>query len=159
MIVNVLGKNLEFANGKRAILAATNHMCDEINTNCLQRLDGYQKVYFSHNEVSEKESTWASCLTQEFLQSLNFGGFTPHELKLKVGAQVIVLRNLNRKAGLLNGTRLILTHLFDRAVAGNIITEGPFKNRQVVIPRIPLIINTELPYTLVRRQLPAFHMA
>ena len=58
-----------------------------------------EKTYYSFNEVSEKESTWASCLTQEFLQDLNFGGFPPHELKLKVGAQVMVLRNLNSKAG------------------------------------------------------------
>ncbi len=154
MIKRVFGIHLQYANGDRAILAATNAVCDEINTKCLDKIHGAEKTYYSFNEVSEKESTWASCLTQEFLQGLNFGGFPPHELKLKVGAQVMVLRNLNRKAGLLNGTRLRIIHLFERAVAGVIITEGQFKGKNVIVPRIPLLINTELPYSLIRRQLP-----
>jgi hypothetical protein len=45
-----------------------------------------------------------------------------HETTLKVGAPIILLRNLNPSMGLCNGTRLIVTHLGERLLEAVIIT-------------------------------------
>lgn len=66
----------------------------------------------------------------------------------------MVMKNINKKIGLLNGTRLTISHLLDRSIVGNIITEGPFKGKQVMVPVIALHTTTELPYTMIRKQLP-----
>ena len=39
---------------------------------------------------------------------LNAKGMAPHELRLRVGAPVVFLRNLNREQGMMNGTRGII---------------------------------------------------
>ncbi|GJZ83147.1 DNA helicase [Tanacetum coccineum] len=50
----------------------------------------------------------------EYLNSLNFAGFPPHRLEIKVGSPIILLRNLNISGGLCNGTRLIVTQLLSK---------------------------------------------
>jgi hypothetical protein len=47
----------------------------------------------------------------EFLDTLQFSGITNHELELKVGVPILLLRNLNQSIGLCNGTRLIVKRL------------------------------------------------
>jgi hypothetical protein len=47
----------------------------------------------------------------EFLNTLKFPGIPDHELKLKVGLPVVLLRNINQFAGLCNGTRMTVTQL------------------------------------------------
>lgn len=43
----------------------------------------------------------------EFLSSLTSSGMAPRRLQLKLGAVTTLLRNLNIRQGLCNGTRLI----------------------------------------------------
>lgn len=48
----------------------------------------------------------------KYLNSLKFSGMPNHEINVKVGAPIMLLRNLNAKnakKGLCNGTRLIIT--------------------------------------------------
>lgn len=44
-------------------------------------------------------------VTPEILADQQPSGFPPFRLELKIGAPVVILRNLNLKAGLANGTR------------------------------------------------------
>jgi hypothetical protein len=62
----------------------------------------------------------------EFLNSLNFAGMPPHELHLKIGCPIIMMRSLSN--GLANGTRIIVTGLTDHVREAKVAT-GPEKGR------------------------------
>jgi len=49
-------------------------------------------------------------------------GLPPYELTLKVGAIVMLLRNMNVAHGLLNGTRLIVRSMYTNALELEVIT-------------------------------------
>lgn len=90
----------------------------------------------------------------EFLYKQQPSGMPPHSLKLKVGAIIMLLRNLDPKCGLLNGTRLIVIELHTNFIVGKIIT-GRAKNTMAVIPKIDMIPSESiLPFVLKRRQFP-----
>lgn len=78
----------------------------------------------------------------------------PHELTLKNNAIIILLRNLNAKRGLCNGTRLIIRQLGQNFLDAEVLT-GELKGERVFIPRIELTpSDTGLPFQLHRRQFP-----
>ena len=67
---------------------------------------------------------------------------------------VMLLRNLNQMDGLCNGTRLIITKLFDRLIEAEILT-GNNIGKKVYIPRIISTANEhKWPFTFKRRQFP-----
>ena len=59
---------------------------------------------------------------QEFLNSISSGVLPPHILNLKNGAPIMLLRNINPKAGLCNGTRLICRGCFNNIIEAEILT-------------------------------------
>ena len=78
----------------------------------------------------------------------------PGELKLKVGAPIILLRNLAPSQGLCNRTRLICHALQRKVIEAEIIT-GTHVGSHVFIPQITLSpSNNNLPFVLNRRQFP-----
>nr|GEX59345.1 DNA helicase [Tanacetum cinerariifolium] len=90
----------------------------------------------------------------EYLNSLNFVGFPPHRLELKVGAPIILIRNLNISGGLCNGTRLIVTQLLSKVIEARIIT-GTRISEKVFLPHISLINrDLQLPFIFKRKQFP-----
>ncbi|CAA0842094.1 PIF1 helicase, partial [Striga hermonthica] len=57
-----------------------------------------------------------------FLNSIKCYGFPNHELHLKVGTPVMLLRNIDHSIGLCNGTRLVITKLFTHMFECKILT-------------------------------------
>lgn len=77
---------------QRTILAARNSSVDEINDLILARLPGDIVTYISiYNVMDQKVAVY---YPQEFLNSLNPSDFPLHSLKLKIGASIILLKNL-----------------------------------------------------------------
>uniref|UniRef100_A0A0D3E8D8 ATP-dependent DNA helicase n=1 Tax=Brassica oleracea var. oleracea TaxID=109376 RepID=A0A0D3E8D8_BRAOL len=141
----------------KAILTPRNDTVDEINAYTISKTDGESRDYYSYDsfEVSDTQSDQNDTLYAiEYLNSMEFPGFPSHKLTLKVGAPIMYLRNVNKKKGLCNGTRLILTHIGERMLKADIIT-GSHIGDEVLIPRIVLLHDeTKLPFTLRRRQFP-----
>ena len=115
------GINFIYPNGhnpvymhNRAILAATNKMVDEWNTKIQDMNPAPLLSLYSVDklcEVEDPHNTLRSMLSEEVLNNFNHSGNPPHKLNLKINDICIVLRNLNKKAGLTNNTRVIIIHI------------------------------------------------
>lgn len=142
---------------ERAILTPKNDMVHELNDLIMDMMPGEGRTYFSSDNIckaSFKTDQNDDLYPTEFLQSLKFVGVPNHEIKLKVGAPIMLLRNLNQGEGLCNGTRLIVTHLGRWSVRANIIS-GKNVGHNVTLPRIIMSPNeSRWPFKLNRRQLP-----
>ena len=66
----------------------------------------------------------------------------------------MLLRNLNIREGLCNGTRMIVTKMNKYTLEAETIG-GRFRGKRVVVPRINLLSNTKkIPFKLARLQIP-----
>ena len=102
----------------RVILAPTNNKSDEINEMAANIMPGQAVEIKSLDEVVLDSQQ--ALFPTEFLNTLNLSGLPPHNLKLKVGLPIIMLRNLNPNEGLCNGTRLIIKNIFNRLIEAEI---------------------------------------
>jgi ATP-dependent DNA helicase PIF1 len=134
---------------ERAILAPKNESVTKLNLQVQQMLPGMGKSYHSIDTVMDPSE--AVNYPTEFLNSLDPSGCPPHILHLKVGAPIILLRNLNSPK-LCNGTRLIIKTLHSNLIEATILT-GCGSGESVFIPRIPIIPN-DLPFSFKRLQFP-----
>merc|ERR1712208_36256 len=74
----------------------------------------------------------------EYLNTLTPSGMPNHRLFLKHGMPLMLLRNLNPKMGLCNGTRLIFHKVHNIYLLECSIAGGEYDGRKVLIPRITL---------------------
>lgn len=139
---------------QRIIVAPTNARTLEMNNRIISKLSGAAKTYLSADSIVSEDNNDIMNYPIEFLNSLTPSGMAPHILTLKKGAVVMLLRNLNPKKGLCNGTRLIIEEMRSNFVLAKIISQG-YTGETVMIPRIDLApSDTLLPFVLKRRQLP-----
>ena len=146
---------------ERVVLATTNKEVLKINNTITNQLLGEIRTYTSADSIERDENIDPDLYTEEFLHAQTPSGMPPHELKLKVGAIVLLLRNMLPKKGLCNGTRLKVLSMHDNFIRAQIIS-GYNRGGVVFVPRIDLTpSDTNLPFTLKRRQfpiIPAFAM-
>ncbi|CAH9082047.1 unnamed protein product [Cuscuta epithymum] len=141
----------------RAILAPTVDEVDKVNDYMLAQLPSEMKTYFSSDSASLSDSD--SSLLQEihspeYLNGIKCSGVPSHELKLKVGAPVMLMRNLDQSLGLCNGTRLLVTRLGKNVIEAQMLS-GPTAGQKHFIPRLTLTpSDVKLPFTFQRRQFP-----
>ncbi|KAL8106785.1 hypothetical protein AgCh_023523 [Apium graveolens] len=90
----------------------------------------------------------------EYLNSLKFSGVPKHEIQVKIGAPIMLLRNLNPKKGLCNGTQLIVRRTYPFLIEALIIT-GNRIGDITYIPRINMSpADKILPFMQKRKQFP-----
>lgn len=147
---------------KKAILCPKNADVDSINENVLKVLEGNAVSYLSTDSIDNCGENDELNFPIEFLNSCCPSGMPLHKLNLKVGCIIILLRNLNTKRGLCNGTRLVIKELKSNLLIAEVLV-GSATGETIFIPRVDLApTTTELPFILRRRQFPvklAFSMS
>lgn len=107
-----------------------------MNSSIQAKLEGHQtRTYLSVDQTVDPEQ--AVHYPIEFLNSLDVSGMPHHELTLKIGSPVMVLRNLCPPK-LCNGTRLCVKKFHHNMIEATILA-GPYHGEDVFIPRIPFI--------------------
>ncbi|KAL0340283.1 UNVERIFIED_CONTAM: ATP-dependent DNA helicase PIF6 [Sesamum radiatum] len=134
----------------RALLTPLNDDVNKLNEKVLIVFHGV--TYYSFDSVADDAR---NLYLPEFLNSLSPGSLPPHKLTLKRGSPIMLLRNIDPKIGLCNGTRLIC-HRFGRNIIDAEILARQFKGMRVFIPRIPLksAEDASIPFEMTRRQFP-----
>ena len=134
----------------RAILAATNREVNMINEGLASKLPGSTDTLTSADALTNPEDLLR--FNVEYLHTLSPNGFPTHVLRFKANMPLMLLRNLNPREGLCNGTKLIYKRCIDNKllecqIVGNL--------RTVLIPRITFIPKVgEYPFEWQRRQFP-----
>ncbi|CAH9146259.1 unnamed protein product [Cuscuta epithymum] len=148
--------NISYLEG-RAILAPTIDEVDKVNDFMLLQNSSEEKTYFSSDSACSSTSDnelLQEIHSPEFLNGIKCSGVPSHELKLKVGVPVMLMRNIDHSAGLCNGTRLLVTKLGEHIIEAQMMS-GTNAGEKFLIPRISLTpTDVRLPFTFMRRQFP-----
>ena len=145
-------ESAEFIEG--SIYTPLNVDAKDINLHCLKEIPGQSRIYLSADSILEDDHK--ELVPQEYLNTITVSGMADHELCLKLGCPVILLRNLQGgpNNSLRNGTRMIVLKMMDRVIECEVAV-GAKKGLRVFLPRIPMHDKSnELPFTIVRRQFP-----
>ncbi|KAL3010537.1 hypothetical protein AAZX31_07G147700 [Glycine max] len=141
----------------RAILASTIEVIDKVNEYVMSLIPGDEIEYYGANSINKSDALQNptfETVTPEFLNSLNTSGIPNHEMKLKVGTPIMLLRNMAQKDVLCNGTRLIISRLSAHIIEAKIIF-GKNNDHKTYIPRMNMSpLESPWPFKLIRRQFP-----
>jgi hypothetical protein len=125
-----------------------------INDICIEKYPGDSKSYLSADSILEDDHK--ESVPNEYLNAMTPSGLPDHHLTLKMGAPVMLLRNLQAgtAVSLRNGTRMIVIQMMERALEVEVAV-GINKGLRVFLPRIPHYDKSgDYPFTIVRRQFP-----
>ncbi|XP_062014500.1 uncharacterized protein LOC133731039 [Rosa rugosa] len=137
---------------ERAIITPKNDDVDVLNEMIIRRFPGPEHIMYSFDSV---EDDTRNMYQQEFLNSISPSGMPPHQLTIKRGAPIILLRNIDPKIGLCNGTRLACRGSYKNLIDAEILN-GQFAKTRVFLPRISLksAKTSGLPFEMTRKQFP-----
>ena len=92
--------------------------------------------------------------TPYFLNSIKLSGLSNHNLTLKIGTPVMLLKNIDPKGGLCNGTRLQVTQMGNHILEARVITGDRVRDKVIIIKAQISPSDTKLPFRMRRRQFP-----
>jgi hypothetical protein len=107
---------------QNCILTPKNKNVHIINKLALDSFPGDLHTSTSINELCDEEKCFD--YPSEYLNSLQINGFPPHYLLLKIGAPVMVLRNLDSLNGICNGTRGIVVKISSNVIQIKYFDQG-----------------------------------
>ena len=143
---------------ERTILAPHNKYVFEINAQVSKKFPGEEFRCDSADEIQSESGGQISeqvCVPREYLNCLTPSCFPPHQLFLKKGMPIILLKNLDPPNGLCNDTRLLLMDILNGYVLQAKIASGDHAGKVVFIPRITMVPKEgEFPFVWERRQFP-----
>ena len=136
-----------------AILAPLNEDVNTLNIKIMEKFisKNHFVKYYSTDSLSEECQNMN--ISTEVLNKIDQSGLPSHELILKTGSIIILLRNINPNIGLCNGTRIKITRLYNHIILGKIIT-GKFKGNEVEITRITIRSDPSCPIKFIRKNFP-----
>lgn len=92
--------------------------------------------------------------TPEFFNTISASELPNHELKLKIGVPIMLLRKKDQSSGLCNGTQLIITQMGKHVLEAKVIF-GSKIGEKVFIPRLSLIpSDPRIPFKFQRKHFP-----
>lgn len=143
---------------QRRIFAPHHAVVNLVNQKCTELFSGELHTLCSVDSPDIDETS--PDVTVEFLNMIDIPNVPPHNLLLKVGIPVVLLRNLDLSAGLCNGLVMVVEHIQQFLIICTIPSQS---FRQVHIPRIHFRPDGDrrFPYRWCRRQfplLPAFSL-
>ncbi|KAG2776187.1 hypothetical protein Pcac1_g13317 [Phytophthora cactorum] len=99
----------------RIIVTPKNADVLAINDMILEKLPGdaeeYRSVDYLDGDDELERQEHGDLYHPEFLSTISLSGMPPHKLYLSIGTPMMLIRNLNTKEGLCNGTRLRIVEL------------------------------------------------
>jgi hypothetical protein len=119
---------------ERCILAPLNRDVKKLNDEILERLPGTMSVLRS---IDTPDPDGVGSLPEECLNKISLGGFPDHEIKVKIGMPLVVLRNMDIKRGVCNGSRIVVVDFGVGFIAGQLMS-GPFAGNEITLPRTKL---------------------
>ena len=129
------------------LICATREECSKINNHCLEKITGTACEY--HADDSDNHG---NALRAADHQRIQHHERLPDKLQLKVGARVILRRNMDIDAGCVNGTLAIVTALHQNRV---VIQKMSSPTQRIPIPRFSQRIEiNSASYSILRRQFP-----
>ena len=136
-------------------MTPTNDVAAEINATIQQQLDPATEIVSRSCDRACSDVSLDDSYTPEFLHALSSSGLPPHELCLRRGSLVMLLRNYAPHEGMCNGTRMVVEKMYRQLLVVRIVT-GPFRGCVELLPRISCDSSgdTELPFTIRRHQFP-----
>ena len=133
---------------KTVVICSTVAECNEINAQCLERLQGnavsYEAYDTDHNGHDLRKAD------HERLQ--HYKDRLPDMLVLKVGARVVLNRNIDTSSGWVNGTLAVVTALTDNCIVVHKLTNTAHR---YPVPRFRQRIEIHgASYSIMRQQFP-----
>jgi hypothetical protein len=160
---NLINKNTNTINSeeetsdKSAILCATNENVDEWNEAIQQLNPNPEKILSSidaFDYVDDPKNILKQMINEDVLNRYHKTGVPKHNLKLKVGDICFIMRNLLKKDGLTNNTRVKIISIQQYSI--KVCTIDTLIPKYFIIPRITFKVT--LPYgrsfTMIRKQFP-----
>ncbi|KAL6530192.1 hypothetical protein OROHE_014545 [Orobanche hederae] len=142
----------------RAILAPTNEIVDTINDYVMSLMPTKEMVYLSSDNVCKADGVVDmddEIFSVEYLNTIKCSGLSSHEIRLKEGCIIMLLRNIDPCSELCNGTRMVVTKLGDCIIEAKLIS-GKNAGKQFPIARMIMSPSdfTKFPIRFQRRQFP-----
>ena len=135
----------------RAILCIRNSTADGF----IEKIPGPLSTFESFNHADLNENAMGrEELTPEYLRGLHIPSLPPGILRLRIGAPLLLMRNLDPQHGLCNGTRLTLLRTCRNCLEVR-INRGGFDGQCRLLYRCALSTSTDISFTLTRTQFPA----
>ncbi|XP_024168009.1 ATP-dependent DNA helicase PIF1-like [Rosa chinensis] len=114
---------------ERAIITPENDDVDVLNEMIIKRFPGPVRILNSFDSV---EDDTRNMYQKEFLNSISPSGMPPHQLTIKKGAPIMLLRYIDPNMGLCNGTGLTCHGLYNNLIDAEILT-GQFAGTRVFL--------------------------
>ena len=107
---------------KTVIICSTRAECGQINDQCLERISGVMCEY----EADDSDNHGNGLRAADHQRIQHHRERLPDNLQLKVGARVILRRNMDIDAGWVNGTLAVVTALYQNCVVIQFISKDNY---------------------------------